>query len=57
MDMSENFWLGVWHTVGVTVIAVALIIGGCTAYNSHLFVKGGYYSCVLPGKADAQWCK
>jgi hypothetical protein len=33
--MDEGtFWLQIWRTVAGAVAAVALVIGGCTAYES-----------------------
>lgn len=57
MDMSEQFWTGMWRTVAAAAVAIALIMGGCNVYSTSQFVQGGYYHCTLPGSTGDHWCK
>ena len=56
--MNEEEFNAVIVRCIATVICVLIVtLGGCTAYETHVFAANGYIERTLPGMAGKAWAK
>ena len=57
--MSDEGIIKLWTVIGISVVALAFLIGAAVLTNNLIFAKHGYCEVSLPGQSLKAWaiCK